>query len=68
VDYLFDTTNGSPIQAGTEADSVVEQRALESVGFLREGVRRGVYLRAGEWRDSVMYGLLRADRAASLSV
>jgi RimJ/RimL family protein N-acetyltransferase len=65
VDYLFDTTTVHRIQAGTEADNVIEQRALESVGFLREGVQRGLYLRAGEWRDSVMYGLLRADRACS---
>jgi RimJ/RimL family protein N-acetyltransferase len=24
-------------------------------------VQRGLYFRAGAWRDSVMYGLLRAD-------
>jgi RimJ/RimL family protein N-acetyltransferase len=61
VDYLFATTIVHRIQAATEAGNVVEQRALESVGFLREGVQRGLYLRAGEWRDSVMYGLLRDD-------
>jgi [ribosomal protein S5]-alanine N-acetyltransferase len=65
VDYLFDTTTVHRIQASTEADNVVEQRALESVGFLHEGVQRHLYLRAGEWRDSVMYGLLRADSAVS---
>ena len=65
ADYLFDTTTVHRIQAGTETGNVAEQRALESVGFLREGIQRGLYLRAGEWRDSVMYGLLRKDRAAS---
>jgi RimJ/RimL family protein N-acetyltransferase len=61
VDYLFDTTTVHRIQAATEAGNLAEQRALESVGFFREGVQRGLYLRSGEWRDSVMYGLLRSD-------
>jgi len=61
VDYLFATTPVHRIQAGTEAGNVAEQRALERVGFRREGVQRGLYFRAGEWRDGVMYGLLRDD-------
>ena len=61
VDYLFATTPVHRIQAGTEAGNVAEQRALERVGFRREGVQRGLYFRDGEWRDSVMYGLLRDD-------
>lgn len=61
VDYLFDTTTAYRLQAGTEVDNVAEQRALERVGFRREGVQRGLYFRAGRWRDSVMYGLLRDD-------
>jgi RimJ/RimL family protein N-acetyltransferase len=61
VDYLFATTPVHRIQAGTEAGNVAERRALERVGFRREGVQRGLYFRDGEWRDSVMYGLLRGD-------
>jgi RimJ/RimL family protein N-acetyltransferase len=61
VSYLFDTTTANRLQAGTELDNVAEQRSLERVGFRREGVQRGLYFRAGAWRDSVMYGLLRAD-------
>lgn len=61
VRYLFDTTPVNRIQAGTEAGNFAEQRALEKAGFRREGVQRGLYFRAGEWRDSVMYGLLRTD-------
>jgi RimJ/RimL family protein N-acetyltransferase len=64
VDYLFDTTTVHRIQASTEYDNLAEQHALESVGFLREGVQRSLYLRAGRWRDSVMYGMLRTDRDA----
>jgi RimJ/RimL family protein N-acetyltransferase len=61
VSYLFDTTTANRLQAGTELDNLAEQRSLERVGFRREGVQRGLYFRAGAWRDSVMYGLLRAD-------
>lgn len=61
VSYLFDTTTANRLQAGTELDNVAEQRSLERVGFRREGIQRGLYFRAGAWRDRVMYGLLRAD-------
>jgi RimJ/RimL family protein N-acetyltransferase len=37
------------------------QRALERVGFSREGVLRGYGFRDGKWRDGVIYGLLRDD-------
>ena len=33
----------------------------ESIGFVREGVKRRAYLRDGDWVDSVMYSLLRED-------
>jgi len=61
LSYLFGTTPVHRIQAGTEVDNVAEQRALEAVGFRREGVLRGVYFRDGRWRDSVMYALVRDD-------
>jgi RimJ/RimL family protein N-acetyltransferase len=61
VDHLFATTPVHRLQAGTELDNAAEQRALERVGFGREGVARGHHFRDGRWRDSVMYGLLRDD-------
>ena len=61
VAYLFDTTPVHRLQADTEIGNVAEQRCLEAVGFQREGVQRDLHFRAGEWRDSVMYGLLRDD-------
>lgn len=65
VDYLFDTTPARRLQAGTEVANLVEQKALEAVGFQREGVLRGAHFRGGQWRDSVVYGLLRDDRRQS---
>ena len=67
VDYLFATTPVHRLQAGTEVDNVPEQRALERVGFQREGVLRGYGFRDGRWRDGVMYGLLRDDPCDSSS-
>jgi ribosomal-protein-alanine N-acetyltransferase len=61
VRHLFTTTTANRLQAGTETDNVAEQRALERAGFRREGVQRGLYFRAGAWRDSIMYGLLRDE-------
>ena len=61
VDYLLATTTVHRIWAGTEADNVAEQRALEKCGFQREGRLRSQVFRGGEWRDSIIYGLLRTD-------
>jgi RimJ/RimL family protein N-acetyltransferase len=61
VEYLFDTTSVYRIQATTEAANVAEQRALEKVGFQREGVMRSVGYRRGKWVDGVLYSLLRTD-------
>lgn len=61
VDYLFATTTANRLQAGTEVDNIAEQRALERLGFTREGVQRGAGFRAGAWRDGVMYSILRSE-------
>lgn len=42
VDYLFATTAVHRVQATTEAANLAEQRALEKVGFRRDGVMRAV--------------------------
>ena len=61
VEYLFANTTAHRLQAGTEIDNLAEQHALERVAFQREGVARGLYFRAGAWRDSVIYAVLRTD-------
>lgn len=63
VDYLFATTTAHRIWAGTEVHNVGEQTALERSGFRREGVLRGAHFRDGEWRDSVIFGVVRSDIA-----
>ncbi len=59
VQYLFDTTPAHRLEAYTEVENIAEQRALEKVGFEREGVVREIVFRAGKWRDSILYALLR---------
>lgn len=61
MSYLFRTTTVHRLEAGTEIDNLTEQRALEKIGFRRDGLMRGLDLRDGSWRDSVVYGLLRDD-------
>jgi [ribosomal protein S5]-alanine N-acetyltransferase len=61
VDYLFRFTTVHRLEAGTDADNIAEQKALERIGFTREGVLREVAFRDGAWRDSLIYALLRQD-------
>ena len=61
VEHLFATTAVHRIQANTEAGNRAEQRALEKVGFQRDGVMRAAGFRAGRWVDRVVYSLLRDD-------
>jgi RimJ/RimL family protein N-acetyltransferase len=59
ADHLFATTSVNRIEAGTDADNLAEQRALEKAGFLREGVLRGAQYRAGAWHDLAIYAVVR---------
>jgi RimJ/RimL family protein N-acetyltransferase len=61
VEYLFATTRVERIEAETDVDNVAEHRALERAGFTREGVLRHTQFRAGQWRDTVLYSVLRAE-------
>jgi RimJ/RimL family protein N-acetyltransferase len=61
VRYLFLHSQLNRVEAETDIDNIAEQRSLEKAGFAREGVRRGVGFRAGQWRDGVLYGIVRAD-------
>ncbi|GIH18392.1 GNAT family N-acetyltransferase [Rugosimonospora africana] len=61
VEYLFAHTPVNRVEAATEVANVAEQRSLERAGFTREGVLRGYGFRDGQWRDAVLYSVLRAD-------
>jgi ribosomal-protein-alanine N-acetyltransferase len=61
VDHLFRFTTVHRLEAGTDTENVAEQKALEHIGFTREGVLREVAFRDGAWRDTVIYALLRDE-------
>ena len=61
ADHLFATTPVHRVQASTDVRNVVEQRALERAGFVREGVLRGAQWRRGAFHDLVSYARLRTD-------
>ncbi|MER5428301.1 GNAT family protein [Streptomyces sp. NPDC002588] len=63
VRYLFAHTTVVRIEADTEAENIAEQRALEKVGFSREGLMRSIAFRDGQWRDGVRYSILRGELA-----
>jgi RimJ/RimL family protein N-acetyltransferase len=52
VDHLFRFTTVHRLEAGTDAENVAEQKALERIGFTREGVLREVAFRDGTWRGT----------------
>jgi RimJ/RimL family protein N-acetyltransferase len=59
--YLFATTLVERVEATTDVENVAEQRALERAGFTREGILRHSQFRAGRWRDTVLYSVLRGE-------
>jgi RimJ/RimL family protein N-acetyltransferase len=62
ADYLFANSYYERVEAGTEADNIGEQKALEKAGFTREGVLRRACWRDGDWRDMVVYSKLRGEK------
>jgi len=69
VDCAFDHRPGAPfddlqlnrIEADVDPRNAPSCRALERLGFQREGLLRERWIVAGEVSDSAMYGLLHAD-------
>ncbi|OLF12467.1 GNAT family N-acetyltransferase [Actinophytocola xanthii] len=61
VAHLFETTDLHRLEASVEVENVAAQRVLGRGGFRAEGVLRGARARAGEHRDMLLFGLLRAD-------
>jgi RimJ/RimL family protein N-acetyltransferase len=68
VAYLFENTTVNRVEASTDVENLAEQRSLEKAGLLREGICRGCHFRAGEYRDMVVYSILRADFEAARTV
>jgi RimJ/RimL family protein N-acetyltransferase len=61
VDYLFLSKEIVRIQANTDVRNTVSQKVLEKTGFKREGTIRKYAFVCGEWRDALLYSILREE-------
>jgi len=61
VDYLFLSKDIACIQATTDIGNVASQKVLEKAGFQKEGIMRKRTFRNGEWRDTVVFSILREE-------
>jgi RimJ/RimL family protein N-acetyltransferase len=55
---LFEQRGMHRIEAEAYGFNTPAQRVFERAGFVREGVRRRAYDRAGAWQDGICFGLL----------
>jgi ribosomal-protein-alanine N-acetyltransferase len=61
VEYLFEHTTANRLEALTNDANVGEQKALERLGFAREGLMPGRSFLHGKYVGVLIYGLLRAN-------
>ena len=61
VEYLFLNESIVRIESELFVDDIVGVRVMGSNGFVREGVKRKSSFRRGEWKDTVIYRLLREE-------
>jgi len=61
VDYLFLSKEIVRIQAHTDVRNTVSQKVLEKIGFKKEGLIRKYVFVCGEWRDALLYSILREE-------
>jgi RimJ/RimL family protein N-acetyltransferase len=61
VDYLFLTKDIACIQATTDVGNVASKKVLEKAGFQKEGTMRKRFFSNGEWKDTVMFSILREE-------
>lgn len=61
IEYLFAGYPVERIIAFTDAENIPAQRVLEKNGFQQEGRLRRTMFRDGQWRDVLIFGLLRQE-------
>lgn len=61
IDYAFDELALHRIEADVDPRNAASIRALERLGFVREGYLRERWHVGGEIQDALFYGLLRSD-------
>jgi RimJ/RimL family protein N-acetyltransferase len=61
VEYLFAGYPVERISAFTDKENIPAQRLLQSLGFQQEGALRRCMFRDGQWRDILLFGILRQE-------
>jgi ribosomal-protein-alanine N-acetyltransferase len=61
VDYLFLSKSIVRVQAYTVTENMGSQKVLEKAGFSKEGILRKSSFRRGEWRDNIVFSILREE-------
>lgn len=63
--FAFETLNLHRIESEAFSENAASQRALEKVGYRREGVLRKRTWSEGRWHDSITYAILDEDYFAA---
>lgn len=61
IDLCFDELYLHRIEAACIPENIASRKVVTSLGFHEEGLARQYLKINGEWRDHVLYGLLRED-------
>ena len=61
VDYLFLSKDISRVQASVDTRNVSSARVVERAGFKKEATLRKSFFIHGEWRDMLLYSILREE-------
>ena len=61
VDYLFLSKDIVRIQAYIDPRNIASQKVIEKAGFSKEGTVRKFHFVKGEWRDMILYSILRDE-------
>jgi RimJ/RimL family protein N-acetyltransferase len=61
VDYLFLSKEIACVQAIIDVRNTASQKVLENAGFQKEGTIRKRFSIRGEWRDGILYSILREE-------
>jgi ribosomal-protein-alanine N-acetyltransferase len=66
--YGFDVLGARRLSGDCIATNTGSARIMEGRGFLLEGTHRGYYLKNGDPRDNLLYGLMREELDLELTV
>ena len=64
IGHVFATREIDDLVADVDPENAASIRLLERLGFVRTGFAERTWHIAGEWKDSLYYGLSRADWTA----